>query len=107
MATVIGQLRGPDAKGASAHFSDHALRRMVVKFIYGSPSDLSDTELASGAEAVAQRIAEAEAANISPADVVRALLRPVFDVDSHCRCRACGARCLVCQSFAASVEAPG
>ena len=62
------------------------------------------TPRVSAAKAVSRRIADAKVSNIAPADVVRLLLRPVFDVDS--RCRACEARCLVCRSFAAAAEGP-
>ena len=82
---------------ASVDLPTQSLHGLAAKFVFGGPDTLSDGETLGALAAVKERIAKAEAWGLSPAEVVRSVLRPIFDVQNHCRCSICQEHCLICR----------
>lgn len=79
-----------------------AQRRLLeaaAKYIFQGTGALDPEALAQAQGEVACRMALAGSVGLRERDVVRAILRPLFSSQSHCRCPSCQESCVICRSI--------
>ena len=106
MTTLALPKAAPVAHEAGIDLPKHVLRETAARYIFDGHDTVPETGLLLIDMALRGRMVRAERQGFAPSDVIRALLRPLFDNRQHCGCAACQARCPVCRNPGEPVKKP-